>query len=72
MNLQASIHKTRNRATVRRRRKVTDARTVAKLNKARTEEAESNNHMEASREATVTKLIEKTGLELNNESGFDS
>jgi len=40
MNLQTSIHKIRNRATVRRRREVTDARTVTKLNKARTKETD--------------------------------
>jgi len=38
--------------------KVTDARTVAKLNEARTKETEGNNHMKTSREATDTKLVE--------------
>jgi len=41
MNLQASTYKTRNRVTVRRRRKITDARTVTKLNKARTKETDN-------------------------------
>jgi len=38
-------------------RKVTNARTVTKPNKARMKETESNNHMKASREATDTKLM---------------
>jgi len=62
MNLQANIYKTRNRAAVRRRRKVTDARTVAKLNKAQTKAAENKNGMKASTKATDTKLIEIQAL----------
>ena len=77
MSLQASIYKTRNRATVRRRRKVTDARTVAKLKQ---KETESNNYTKASREATDTKMIEiqalspttKAGLILWGRTGRDS